>query len=324
MTGSPKPIDTELRREELEELLRNLPCGLVLLDESGRVLLYNEEEARLSGRGTRSVEGRHFFREVAPCTDIRELGSTFRQAMADPERELEADVEITFPFEGGPVEARIRMRKVAVGERSFALLLIDDNTRLKQTERALQAALGEARELALRDPLTDLLNRRHLEMVLPVRLHQGQRYAFPLSAVMVDLDHFKTVNDRFGHEVGDRALVVVARALLQALRATDYCFRIGGEEFFLVLPGTGGREAQTVVERVQAAIRGLRFAEQPELRLTVSLGVSHADHPPPEKRLSEVAIRRELSELVRAADQALYAAKAAGRDRAVVDRRPEG
>lgn len=318
MTGSSQAIENPLRREELEEFLRCLPSGLVLLDESGRVLLYNEEEARLSGRRARSVEGRDFFREVAPCTDVRDLGGVFREAMAEPDRVLDEDVELAFPFAGGPVEARIRMRKVVVGGRRLGLLLIDDNTRLKQTERALQAALGEARELALRDPLTDLLNRRHLEMVLPSRLRQAQRYAYPLSAVMIDLDHFKTVNDRFGHQVGDRVLVAVARALLQTLRATDYCFRVGGEEFFLVLPGTGSAETRRVVERIQSAIRDLSFEDQPRLHLTVSLGVSHADHPPPDSRVSEEAIRLELAELLGDADQALYEAKAAGRDRVVV------
>ena len=305
---------------ELREVIRLLPAGVILLDERGRVLLYNDEEARLSGRPADSVEGRRFFEEVAPCTDVRELGGRFRAAMADPEAELDEELEFLFPFPDRDVDVRIRMRKVTVAGRRLGLLLIDDNSRLKQTERALEAALGEARELALRDPLTNLLNRRHLDMMLPGELARIQRYAYPLALLMIDLDHFKEVNDRFGHPAGDRALAAVAQALLRSIRATDYCFRVGGEEFCVVLPGTGPDEAEPVVRRIQEAIRTLEVDGSPGLQITASIGIAYAAHPPPEERLAEDKVRLELAELLRSADDALYRAKADGRDRAVVGR----
>lgn len=309
---------TRLAPDDLRMVLRSLPAGVVVLDDEGRVLLYNDEEARLSGRHVESVEGRDFFREIAPCTDVRELAGVFREAMADPSRPLDADLELVFPFEGQKTDVRIRMRKVVVGGRQLGLLVIDENTRLKQTERALQAALGEARELALRDPLTNLYNRRHLEMVVPADLARIQRYAYPLSAVMVDLDHFKGVNDRYGHPAGDRVLVAVGQALLRSLRATDSCCRVGGEEFCVLLPGTDAEAAVQVVERIRESIRGVRLDGASDLRLTASLGVSVAEHPPPEHRMSEEEVRGEIETLVRAADDALLRAKAAGRDRYVI------
>lgn len=309
-----------LAPDDLRDVLRSLPAGVVVLDDEGRVLFYNDEESRLSGRPAKDVEGRDFFREIAPCTDVRELAGVFREAMADPARPLDEDLELVFPFEGRAIDVRIRMRKVVFDGRQAGLLVIDENTHLKQTERALQAALGEARELAFRDPLTNLFNRRHLEMVVPTDLARIQRYAYPLSVLMVDLDHFKRVNDRYGHAMGDQALLGVAQALLRSLRATDYCCRVGGEELCVILPGTGPDEAAPVIERIQEAIRGVRLAGVPELRLTASLGSSCAEHPPPEHRMSENEIRRELEGLIRAADDALFEAKKAGRNRSAASR----
>jgi photoactive yellow protein len=311
---------SRLGPDDLRNVLRSLPAGVVVLDEEGRVLFYNDEEARLSGRQIEGVEGSDFFRSVAPCTDVRELSGIFRSAMADPGRVLDEDLEFVFPFAGGEVDVRIRMRKLVLDGRQLGLLVIDENTQLKQTERALQAALGEARELALRDPLTNLYNRRHLQMVVPGDLARIQRYAYPLSVVMVDLDHFKGINDRYGHATGDRALIAVAQALLRSLRATDYCCRVGGEEFCVILPGTGAEAAAPVVERIREAIRDVSLEEVSGLHLTASLGVSCAEHPPPEHRLSEEEIQREIDALARAADDALFEAKSAGRDRFVMGR----
>jgi photoactive yellow protein len=310
----------QLALDDLRRVLQALPAGVVVLDEEGRVLFYNDAEARLSGRHVEDVEGADFFREVAPCTDVRELAGAFRHAMADPDRTLDEDLEFVFPFSGGEVDVRIRMRKAVIDGRQLGLLVIDENTQLKQTERALQAALGEARELAFRDPLTNLYNRRHLQMVVPKDLGRIQRYAYPLSVVMVDLDHFKGINDRYGHAAGDRALLGVAQALLRSLRATDYCCRVGGEEFCVILPGTGAEDAAPVVERIREAIRRVSLEGISDLRLTASLGVSFAEHPPPEHRMSEEEIRCEIESLVRAADDALFEAKSAGRDRFVLGR----
>ena len=149
-----------------------------------------------------------------------------------------------------------------------------DETRLKRTERAIEAALLEAQDQATRDALTGLHNRRFVEMVLPSELARAQRHEVPLSLCVLDVDHFKQVNDRHGHPVGDLVLVRLATAMQRMRRVSDTCARIGGEEFCLLLPHTGRAAAETAAERVHRVVRALRFEEVPGLRVTVSIGIA--------------------------------------------------
>lgn len=144
------------------------------------------------------------------------------------------------------------------------------------------------------DPLTGLLNRRGLDRVLADALTRADAVARPLALALVDLDHFKGVNDSRGHDAGDRVLVEVARAWEDVLRAGSHLARVGGDEFALLLPDTGGADAETLVERLRAAVPGRR---------TCSAGLA-AFHPGDSASL-----------LVGRADAALYDAKRAGRDR---------
>lgn len=173
----------------------------------------------------------------------------------------------------------------------------------------LEQALRELREEARTDPLTGLANRRSLREFLQRAWPRARRARSPIAIVMIDLDHFKPVNDSFGHEAGDRVLAGVAELLISHIRASDLACRYGGEEFALVLPEATLDAVLRRVEVIQRAIR--RF--EPQHRgmflgsITASFGVAifpdHAQDP---------------ESLLRAADQALYGAKAAGRDRIVV------
>lgn len=318
MAPDPSPPRSEdLRRPDVLGLLRGLPTGLVVLDRRGRVLLYNREEARLSGRRVEAVEGRDFFTEVAPCTQVRELAGLYHQAMADDGAELDEDLEFVFPFPHGEVDVRIRMRKVRCDGGAYGLLLIDDNTRLKETEKALAAALERAQEQAFRDPLTSLYNRRHLELVTPAELKLAHRYGMPVSVMLLDIDHFKGINDRYGHIFGDEVLVAVARCMLSTLRASDTCIRLGGEEFCAILPFAGAEEATAAADRVVDGIRALRFAEDPTLRISVSAGLTTSAAEKVAEPITEAHIAREVERLIVTADGALYQAKKEGRGRTV-------
>ena len=154
------------------------------------------------------------------------------------------------------------------------------------------------RDQAERDPLTGLHNRRYLE--------QARDVGGPVALAALDIDHFKTVNDRFGHVVGDRVLVRVAELLREQVRSDDVVARTGGEEFVLLMPRTDDAEALACCERVRAALRAEPWDElAPGLRITASLGVVTAPDA------------KDLGALARDADARLYAAKRAGRDRAV-------
>ena len=163
-------------------------------------------------------------------------------------------------------------------------------------------------EMAMRDSLTGLYNHRLLIELLERELATGRRQAQPVSFCMADIDHFKTFNDRFGHQAGDLILKEVSSLFLQGLRKSDPVGRYGGEEFGIVLGGCSPETAQTLCERLRQTIETHTFVilGQP-VKVTVSLGLAYAD---PAEAVTE-------TDLIRRADQALYRAKAAGRNRLV-------
>ena len=166
-----------------------------------------------------------------------------------------------------------------------------------------------ARELATRDGLTGAYNRHQLAEAIDREIARAERHGGGVSLLMLDLDHFKRVNDRFGHPAGDRALRRVVAILERRLRGSDLIFRYGGEEFAVLLPATGPEAALTVARELVALMRSddrLRPSSSDPEPVTVSIGV--AAHP-------EDAAGREA--LIACADQALYRAKQDGRDRAV-------
>ncbi len=165
------------------------------------------------------------------------------------------------------------------------------------------------RSQALQDPLTGLFNRRYLEERLEREVRHARRHRAALSVLMIDLDHFKRINDTHGHEAGDRLLEAVGSALVETLRAEDVAARYGGEEFTVLLPGTALEEACWVAEKVRNTVRRLRVptAGLALAEVTLSVGVA---------TLAEGG-DLEASELLRRADAALYEAKEAGRDRLV-------
>jgi diguanylate cyclase (GGDEF)-like protein len=181
---------------------------------------------------------------------------------------------------------------------------------LTQRNSQLEAMLRRVEALALTDALTGLYNRRRFSDVLANHFAATRRYAHPLSCALLDIDHFKKINDRYGHDVGDRVLRAVAEVLSAQLREVDLAARYGGEEFAVVLPHTSKEAAERVAQRILEAIRTLRVsAGDAELGVTASFGVASSTD------LDQVCTPEDL---VRAADVALYGAKAAGRNRVVV------
>jgi diguanylate cyclase (GGDEF)-like protein len=166
-------------------------------------------------------------------------------------------------------------------------------------------AIAEVR--AATDSLTGLPNKRAVTDTLKRMLAQASRTLTPLSFVSIDLDHFKTINDRYGHPVGDQALANAGAAIASAIRASDFAGRNGGEEFALLLPDTDLAGAVAVAEKVRLAIAGAALPPGVEDPLTASLGIAvYPDHATNAERLERLA------------DSALYAAKRAGRNRTEV------
>jgi len=167
----------------------------------------------------------------------------------------------------------------------------------------LREALERIRLLATRDELTGLPNRRHAQDLLTLEGSRARRERTPLSLCLMDIDHFKRINDTLGHAAGDQVLRLVARHATLALRETDVLTRWGGEEFLLLLANTSLADAETVVERVRQRLSHAdTWCEQPELRVTFSGGITaHRDG-------------EDMQETIARADALLYQAKDAGRD----------
>jgi len=172
-----------------------------------------------------------------------------------------------------------------------------DRTRLK--EKA-----GEFEQLSVTDTLTGLLNRRYLEQRLAEEVKRSNRHGYPMSFVMLDVDHFKSFNDNFGHLAGDEALKLVAKIVRDTLRGADVAARFGGEEFAILLPQTTDEEAATIAERVR---HNIESAEFPHRKVTVSMGIASCS--------AELC---STMNLIAAADKALYKAKDRGRNQVCV------
>ncbi len=187
-------------------------------------------------------------------------------------------------------------------------LRIKIGMRILNLESRLRESRDELERLATHDSLTELLNRRAIYDYAAVEVARAARELLPISLVLLDIDHFKCINDQYGHPVGDRALRLVTDTILQSIRPYDRAGRWGGEEFLLVFPGTTLQEACTIAERVRANIAAARLIV-PGLAATgiaiyVSMGVAN----------SRAGNPVELELLISQADAALYQAKHSGRN----------
>ena len=174
----------------------------------------------------------------------------------------------------------------------------------------LQTAFAREQQLARTDALTGVNNRRHLYELAEHEFDVAVRYGQPLSVIMFDIDHFKKVNDIFGHTVGDQILERVAQVASSELRSADVLGRYGGEEFIILLPMTNAQQAYSLAERIRVKAADMNMpTSKGEASVTLSIGVIEID------RASHL---ESVEEVFRRADQAMYSAKQAGRNRTVI------
>jgi diguanylate cyclase (GGDEF)-like protein/PAS domain S-box-containing protein len=290
-------------------VIENMRDGIVVLDTQNRIVdlnpaMKNFLEGRLS-----TYMGKNAF----------EIFGTWRADIDSFWEELETRAELKLPKDPGRY-LDLRMTPLYDGNRFLngRLIVFRDITERKQVEKRLryvndrlQSQLIEIgtlqsklREQAIRDPLTNLFNRRYLEETLDRELARAARETYPLCIIMIDLDHFKKVNDSYGHEAGDHVLRALANALSEQSRRGDFACRYGGEEFVIVMPNISMATAYERAESLRNTLNSLRIPyEYYNLSVTISMGI--ACYP---------INGQSRDALLRAADQAMYAAKEAGRD----------
>ncbi len=273
----------------------------------------------VQGENTASLQGLTFADNPGLVSNVVRLGAPL------PGRELGAMDRVVI-FDGGTVIrglAALKIFPLRAGDATVGTLVcgsrsrsgLGENSQRELQMLALQAAealvrarlFEETERMATTDGLTGLLNRRALDELLRNRFAEAVRYKRPLSFVLFDIDHFKRVNDQHGHLSGDAVLRGVAQLAQAQARTIDRVARYGGEEIALILPETDLAGAMVIAERIRAAVEASEHAiEGGSLKVSVSAGVAVVA-PGVEK----------LEQLVEAADQALYRAKQAGRNRVV-------
>ena len=290
-------------------LIENMRDGILVLDVQNRIVDINPAMANFVEGKISSYLGKNAFEVFQPW--IEKFDAFLEGTETRIELKVPKDPTHYLDLQVTPLQDRSQLL-------NGRLMVFRDITERKQVEKRLryvndrlQGQLIEIgllqsklREQAIRDPLTNLFNRRYLEETLDRELSRAARENYPVCVIMIDLDHFKRINDTHGHEAGDLVLKAIADVLSECSRRGDFACRYGGEEFVITMPNITLETAYERAEGLRQSLNGLSVPyEYYNLSVTISMGIAC---------FPENGQMRET--ILRAADQALYAAKEAGRD----------
>ena len=241
-------------------------------------------------------DGIQFLRLVGGTPELARIPILVLTAAEDPDSKVELLERGAADYVTKPLRARELIARARI------------HCRHRLLQEALEDANRRLYELSCTDGLTGTFNRRHLDEALTTEVSRHQRYRTPLSVLLIDVDHFKRVNDTHGHDVGDSVLRGIASLLQGMVRRADLVARYGGEEMCVILPNTGSHGAAILAGRLRAAIAALRHAtsDGEGIVVTASFGVTTVE-------TEDTAV--DAATMLRRADKALYAAKQGGRNR---------
>ena len=289
----------------------------LVLDSVGEVFfawwaaLYHTDGEQYTCRAVRSLRGESVAYAI-PARVVRAIAAPGQPPVipgedAEIRDHVPAEVAVVAPLDFGEGDAGLlilgkRMTDAPYEPHDLALLrALADSSAIALRNAEL---LDRLRAQATIDPLTGCHNRRGFDEILQMEVARAKRYGRPLSLVLLDIDHFKRINDDFGHEVGDHALQRIGRAVRHTFRNTDSACRYGGEEFALIFPETPKDEGGKLAERLRILVGSLPPNAEVPRALTASFGVACFPDD-----------AETIPDLIRAADRALYQAKTNGRDR---------
>lgn len=297
-----------------QRIFEYTPDALLVVDPSGCITLMNAQAETLFGYDRSELTGQPVEILVPPRFSARhaEYRSSFQGEAHS--RQMGAAAELlALRKDGSELPVDVMLSPMIIGDQPLTLCVVRDiserkaaEDKLRQQTEELQRLHAEMKNLASHDGLTGLYNRRAFFELAGQMLKTAHRRKESTTLLMLDLDHFKQVNDQFGHAEGDRVLQTVASTLRATARDNDIVARHGGEEFVVAAIGLGEAEGVMAAERLRAAVAAINNLKKP---ITVSIGVSTL---PPQTHKQEVS--RVLADMLDKADQALYAAKNGGRN----------
>lgn len=286
-------------------MLDQISDGVYCVGLDGRLWYWNKAAEGITGYASSDVVG-------IACSDnllvhVDDKGANLCQAGCPVTKTLadgqprEAEVFLHHK-EGHRVPVAIKVEPIRDGEGKVvgAVEIFRDNS----SRLAILQRLDDLEKLAFLDSLTNLANRRYIEMSLQSRLSEMERYGWSFGVLFADVDHFKQVNDRYGHEIGDQVLKMIATTMLRSARPFDVVGRWGGEEFLAIIANVSELQLYSMANRYRALVaQSYLPVDSDVLRVTISVGATVA-HP-----------GDTLTTLVRRADRLLYQSKTSGRNR---------
>jgi diguanylate cyclase (GGDEF)-like protein len=287
--------------EVLRAALDNVEQGIILLDAQFHARFMNAAACKLAGLSAEQAEGKpHFFQLV----NNTRLTGAYDVAPENLDTFIARRIALVKAGDRTPIDLRLGDGRIM---RAQCALLPDGRMLTYTDVTDLVRHAEELERLATTDALTNLHNRRHFLNLAEAEWSRFQRYHRPLTLLLIDLDRLKSVNDRFGHAAGDAAMVTAAEAFRNNRREPDIVARVGGDEFAMLLPETDAAQGQVVADRLRHELQQRPLSAGGGITLTVSIGLAQATLSMP-----------NIDALMKAADRALYQAKAAGRDRVVM------
>jgi diguanylate cyclase (GGDEF)-like protein/PAS domain S-box-containing protein len=275
----------------LATMLNNIDAHIYIKDCERTFLYVNSRVAELFGDKAENIIGKKDT-EILPKDIAEHFYQSDKQVFETNQKQV---IEETVDSEDGEIRHYIST-KIPFNQPNKLPALIGFSSDVTELYRLKE----EFKKLANTDPLTSLYNRRFFTEQAEIEYHRARRYSLPLALFIIDIDHFKNINDEFGHPVGDQVLIEVTKQLKASLRQTDILARIGGEEFSILLPETSAQAAMNLAERVRKEQNKLTITGdwQDEIKLSVSIGVS-----------SFLSEDESFDTMFSRADKALYQAK---------------
>ena len=290
--------EVEQYNHKIEEIIRLSPFPIIISRlGDDRIVLANNNAIKLFGINPQEME-RYKFRDFFADANNRHL---LNERLETEHEVQDFEVLIKTPYSDVPFWLLASANVIDYNNELVLYIAFQDITSRKNRETLLQ-------NQATRDPLTSVYNRRYFEEEVSKRIAIAKQQKQPYSVLMLDADHFKNVNDTYGHKIGDKVLIELAAKTERALRDHDIVARYGGEEFVVFLPDIKSVQGAVVAERLRHSIeRIVVYSDnKQEVRFTVSIGVSSSD------------ISDNVDTLIKTADSALYRAKNNGRNRVEV------